>query len=93
MAHYEVVRFNPDTHGQQWRVRLVSNGRKILFSESYARAVGAERAILASLRAHGLPATGFAWNVKGREKVTLGPAGHPLRWPLVSYVDEREARP
>lgn len=86
-ARFEIVRTSAP---QPWHVRLVSNGRVILSSESYSRQIGAEGAVLTAARAFGIDVDHLAWNVKGVEKVLRDRWCHVVDGaPLVKYIDER----
>ena len=87
-ARFEIVR---GSFAQPWHARLVSNGRVLMSSETYARKIGAERAVLSMLRALGFEdIITLAWNVEGVEKVFLYPDGGVVpHMPTVRYIDER----
>lgn len=89
-ATWEVVRTDAE---QPWHARLIANGRVLMTSETYARMVGAERAILATVRAHDIGPARLVWNVEGVEKVMVGEDGAVLGWaPVVRFCDERGQR-
>jgi uncharacterized protein YegP (UPF0339 family) len=91
-ARFEIVR---GSVAQPWHARLVSNGRILMSSETYARKVGAERAVLSIARAL-VPVRGggcvdhLKWNVAGVEKVIVDQWDRVVDGaPLVKYLDER----
>jgi hypothetical protein len=89
-AHYTITRSDAG-----WTVSLTINGRIVVSStrQNYARQVGAERAILAVVRAHDIAVAGMRWSVPGAEKVMVGAGGSVLGWlPVVAYRDERSGR-
>lgn len=94
-GRFEVVRTDGRGHDQSqpWHARLLSNGRIMLTSETYARMVGAERAILAAARFFApTVVSGLRWNVEGVEKVFVDGDGCYLGdLPTVHYLDERSA--
>jgi uncharacterized protein YegP (UPF0339 family) len=89
-ACWELIRTDAE---QPWHARLISNGRVITSTETYARQIGAERAILAVVRAHDIAVAGMRWSVPGVEKVMVGAGVSVLGWlPVVAYRDERSGR-